>query len=185
MSQLNSTSDRAKSNSSRLIVLALFALAFLFAPVAAHADSNASYAISGTTDSGGTFSGTLNFDDTSSGVQITGSSFTIDGQTFACNGQSSNTCTVYDPFGVDYFQVQSGGSLVVLEWNSFNFDNPPPSFSFIGGYCLNCSFLGNDYIAGGSATPTPEPASWLLLLTGFAALAFFTRRRRNASLNLA
>ena len=172
----------------RVLVLTLFEAVLILLPSTAHADSTATYNISGTLASGGTFSGTIEFDENGSTLQLINSSFTLDGNTFTCGGSSSNTCTVFDPGPFSWATIQGSPSLVVFQWldSSFNISNPPATFSFLGGYCLGCG-IGLDLIASGQATvvATPEPASRLLLAVGILGLALLYSRRSNLSSNIA
>jgi hypothetical protein len=165
---------------SRGLAFAVLAAAFILLPTVALADSSSAYSISGTTSDGGTFSGNLDFDTNSSGVTaLVSSEFTVDGTSFSCDGATSNLCTVYDPFGMSYFQDLAGNALVVLTWSDFDFGAPPPSFAFAGGYCINCAAGSFALINGGEATQiaTPEPSTWLLLAAGLFAVALLSRRR--------
>jgi len=174
---------------TRLLALAIFAAMFVLLPNTARADSTATYNVSGTLASGGTFSGTLEFDQNGSTLQLINTSFTLDGNSYACNGATSNNCTVFGPLPFNWFTVQgSTGTLVLLDWLGLGFDlnNPPATFNFLGGYCLGCGF-GFDSIASGQASivGTPEPGSLLLLGAGLLGLALLSRRRLNSSPNIA
>ena len=169
---------------TRILAIALLATAFVMLPTIARADSTATYDISGSLASGGTFSGTLEFDQSGSTLQLINTSFTLDGLSFACNGATSNLCTVYDPFGTSWVNIQGSGAIVVLQWldSNFNISNPPASFPFLGGYCMSCGTAGPDMITSGIATnvSAPEPAQWLLLALGLCTLAVFSRHRSNS-----
>jgi PEP-CTERM motif-containing protein len=174
---------------TRLLALAIFAAMFVLLPNTTRADSTATYNFSGTLASGGTFSGTLEFDQNGSALQLINTSFALDGNSYACNGASSNNCTVFSPLPFNWFTVQgSTGTLVLLDWLGLGFDmnNPPATFNFLGGYCLGCGF-GFDSIASGQASivGTPEPGSLLLLGAGILGLALLSRRRLNSSPNIA
>lgn len=179
----NLTTTPACSRTSiliRVLALTLFAAVLILLPSTAHADSTATYQISGTLTSGGTFGGTIEFDLNGSTLQLINSSFALDGNTFTCGGSLSNTCTVFDPGPFSWATIQGSSSLVVFQWlnSSFNISNPPATFSFLGGYCLGCG-IGLDTIASGQANvvATPEPASWALLAAGTLGLALLSRRR--------
>ncbi len=116
--------------------------------------------------SGGTCAGTIELDhSTSSGLTtLINSSFTVDGISFSCNGQTGgNRCLVYAPFGPDYFQVLSGTHLFLLEWSQINLAGPyPPEINFFTGYCTTCSGVGNDAVQNGGVgtyVATPESLS--------------------------
>jgi hypothetical protein len=178
----NSTSTPRRGGIvARVVALALLAGTLIMLPTVARADSTASYDISGTLASGGTFNGVVEFDQSGSTVQLINTSFTMDGQSFGCSGASSNICTVYDPFGVSFVNIQAPQTLAVFTWldGSFDISNPPPSFNFLGGYCLDCGFFGVDFITSGTATAVtaPEPAPSILLGIGLATLALISRRR--------
>jgi hypothetical protein len=166
---------------SRVFALALLVAAFILLPSVVHADSTATYNISGSLLSGGDFSGTIEFDQSGSTLELINTSFTLDGLNFTCGGATSNLCTVFDPFGTSFVNIQGSGATVVLEWldSSFDISNPPATFSFIGGYCSGCSPFGPDMIMSGTATNMPEPSQWILLTLGLGALVLFSRRRSN------
>jgi len=172
----------------RILSLAAIAAVFVLLPNAARADSTATYDVSGTLTTG-TFSGTLEFDQSGSTLQLINSSITMDGQTFSCSGATSNNCTVYDPFALSYVTMLGDGSLALFNWldSSFDISNPPASFDFLGGYCFNCGVAGYNYITSGQANnvTAPEPASFMLLAAGILGLALLSRRRLASSADLA
>src|ERR1700735_17996 len=173
---------------TRLLALTIFAAMFVMLSSSVRADSTATYNVSGTLASGGTFSGTLEFDQNGSTLQLINTSFTLDGSSYACNGATSNNCTVFGPLPFNWFTVQGSGTLVLLDWlgAGFNMTNPPATFNLLGGYCLGCG-IGVDFITSGQANVvgTPEPASLLLLGAGILGLALLSRRRLNSSPNIA
>jgi hypothetical protein len=168
---------------ARVFALALLAFAFAILPTVAHADPSSVYQISGSTASGGTIAGTLDFSYNSNTQQtlLINSNFMVNGKSFSCNGLTGgNQCIVFYPFGVDYFGVLSGTNFALLEWNRFNFAGAfPPTFKFIGGYVDPLGGGAWDYVAGGTATyvTTPEPSALFLLGAGLLAVIALSRRR--------
>ncbi|HEY0701652.1 MAG TPA: PEP-CTERM sorting domain-containing protein [Candidatus Acidoferrales bacterium] len=165
----------------RLFAVALLAAAFILLPGVTRADSTATYDISGSLVSGGTFSGTFEFDQSGSTLQLINTTFTLDGLQFGCSGAASNTCQVFDPFGVSFVSIGQNGPNVVFTWldSNFNILNPPNSFNFLGGYCTGCGYFGIDGFLGGTATKvtSPEPGVFLMLGLGLVALAILSRRQ--------
>jgi hypothetical protein len=170
---------------ARVFALALLAFAFATLPSVAHADSNNVYQISGTTASGGTISGTLDFSYNSKTDQtlLINSNFTVDGKSYSCNGLTAgNQCIVFDPYGTEYFGAMSGTTFTVLEWNGFNLAGTFPStFNLNGGYVEPLGGGAWDYVTGGTATyvATPEPSALLLLGAGLLGLIALSSRRLN------
>jgi hypothetical protein len=189
MSNSTATPRRSRIGTvTQMLALALFAAMFALLPTATHADSTATYDISGTLASGGTFNGVLEFDQNGSTLELINSSFTLDGNSYGCAGLSSNNCSVFDAVPFSWVTIQGSSSLVVFQWlnSGFDFSNPPSSFNFIGGYCLGCG-PGLDFLTSGQATiaSTPEPASLLLLAAGILALGLLSRRQLHASSQVA
>jgi len=169
----------------RVFALVVLASAFAMLPNVAHADSNNAYQISGNLLSGGTFSGTVDFSYNSGTGQtvINTSNFTVDGTKFSCSGLTGgNQCVVFDPFGVDYFQVLSGNTLVVLDWSAFNLAGAFPStINFLGGYTEILGVKQLDTITGGTGSyvAAPEPSALFLLGVGLLGLTALSRRRQS------
>jgi hypothetical protein len=167
----------------RLVAGIAFVAAVVFLPATAHADSTATYQISGNLASSGTFSGTIEFDhSTSTGLTtLINSSLTVDGISFSCDGATGgNQCLVYAPVGPDFFQVLSGAHLLLLEWNPISLAGPYPStLTFITGYCTTCSGAGSDWVTGGTGTyvTAPENSTIVLFGAGLLAIALLSRRR--------
>jgi hypothetical protein len=186
MSKLNATQLQNRTTLyARVFALALLAFAVATLPSVVRADSSDAYQISGTTASGGTISGTLDFSYNSNTKQtlLINSNFTVDGKSYSCDGLTGgNQCIVFDPFGTEYFGVISGTTFTNLEWNGFNLAGIFWStFNLIGGYVEPLGGGTWDYVTGGTATiiPTPEPSAMLLLGAGLLGLLALSRRRLN------
>jgi hypothetical protein len=167
-------------------LLALLAAAFVLMPAVSRADSTAAYKINGTLASGGTYSGTLEFDynPATNVTTIINSHFTVDGTSFSCGGLTGgNQCVAINSFGTEFVQVQSGSSFTLFQWAAFDFSGPPPAaFTFSNGYFTSSSNGKFDlFKTGGTASlvGTPEPSSLLLLGAGLLGLALLVRRRAN------
>jgi hypothetical protein len=190
MSKLTATYNQNRKD-SRLRVFAglMLATAFVLLPMTARADSTATYQVSGTLASGGTYSGTIELDhSTSTGLTtLINSNLTADGISFSCNGQTgANQCLVYSPTGPDYFQVLDGSHLFLLEWDQINLAGPyPPTLTFFTGYCTTCSGSGNDWVSGGTGTYVATPENSTILLVGVGLLAILLLSRRISSSQLA
>jgi PEP-CTERM motif len=169
---------------ARVFALAVLASAVAMLPNVVRADSSNAYQVSGTLASGGTFSGTLDYDyNPLTGLTtLINSNFTVDGTSFSCNGLTSgNQCVVFDPFGTDYFQVLSGSTLVVLDWSAFNLAGTfPPTINFVGGYVETIGVKITDTVTGGTGVNTPEPSASLLLGAGLLGLIALSRRSLNS-----
>jgi hypothetical protein len=179
--------DRARNLRRIFALLLLLASAFVLLPAVSRADTTAAYKINGTLESGGTYSGVLEFDynPVTNMTTLINSHFTVDGTSFFCSGLTGgNQCVAIDSFGTDFFQAQSGSSFALLQWAAIDFSGPPPaSFTFANGYFTSWANGKFDvFNAGGSAdfVPAPEPSSLMLLGAGLLGLAFLVRRRANS-----
>jgi hypothetical protein len=187
MSQLTATYNQiCKDWRLRVFAGFMLAAAFVLLPATARADSTATYQISGTLASGGTYSGTIELDhNTSTGLTtLINSNLTVDGLSFSCNGVvGGNQCLVYSPSGPDYFQVLDGSHLFLLEWDQINLAGPyPPTLTFFTGYCTTCSGSGSDAVSGGTGTyvAAPENSTILLFGVGLLGVALLSRRMLNS-----
>ena len=187
MSKLTVTSQHNRTaRLVRVCAIALLATAFALLPTVAHADSNNAYTVTGTTQSGGTISGNLDFQYSSATTQTTliNSNFTMDGISFSCNGLTGgNQCVVFTVGGYDYFQVLNGPYIALIDWNAFNLAGTfPSSFNLTNGYFENMPTYIKDGVTGGSANfvTTPEPSAIFLLGAGLVGLLALSRRRVNA-----
>jgi hypothetical protein len=163
---------------ARLLAFAAVAAIFAFAPSAARADSNTTYNLAGTMSNGSTFTGTLDFDTAGGVTTLVDTTISLAGLTFTCDGASSNTCLVQNSGFSQYFQTLNGSALFLLSWNPINFNNPPSTLTFNGGYCMNCASGTVLLVTGGTATVAPEPEAWMLLAAGLVSLLAITRRKR-------
>ena len=184
MNQLTGTyNQNRKEWLIRVVAAMVVAAALVLVPTIARADSTATYQISGTLMSSGTFSGTIELDhSTSTGLTtLINSNFTVDGISFSCNGQTGgNQCLVYAPTGPDFFQVLNGSHLFILEWDGINLAGPYPStLTFFTGYCTACSGAGSDWVTGGTGTyvTAPENSTILMFGVGLLGIALLSRRR--------
>jgi hypothetical protein len=163
---------------ARLLVFAAVAAIFALAPSVAHADSNTTYNFAGTMSNGLSFTGTLDFDTVGGVTSLVDTTINLAGLTFTCDGASSNLCLVQNSGFSQYFQTLDGSALFLLSWNPVNFNNPPSTLTFNGGYCMNCAVGTVLIVTGGTATVAPEPETIMLLAAGLVALIGATRRKR-------
>ncbi|MGH9758979.1 MAG: PEP-CTERM sorting domain-containing protein [Candidatus Acidiferrales bacterium] len=161
---------------SRILVLAIFALVVLFVPGTAKADSQVTYNVSGSLGTAGTLSGSFTLDFGASSTTLVSSILNVGSDSFSCPGATGAFCTFYTG-PIDGINIGSTGSYVQLLWSSTGFSSSTTGFSMSSGYL---QFGGQRYaLTGGSAAAvTPEPATWLLMLTGAGLLGFLGLRRR-------
>jgi hypothetical protein len=87
------------------------------------------------------------------------------------------TGTFVDPFGMA-FNVAGGYRADI--WGDGDFPVPGSGTTTYGAGVMTSGGIVDYQFAGlsGSAAPVPEPSSWLLMLIGFGALGFASRRAR-------
>jgi len=163
---------------ARLLAFAAVAAIFALAPSAARADSNTTYNFAGTLSNGSSFTGTLDFDTVAGVTSLVDTTINLAGLSFTCDGASSNLCLVQNSGFSQYFQTLDGSALFILSWNPINFNNPPSTLTFDGGYCMNCAAGTVLIVTGGTATVAPEPETVMLLAAGLVALLGVARRKR-------
>jgi PEP-CTERM motif len=171
---------------TRISMLTLLALATIFVS-AAKADTVTTYDVTGTFASGGTLSGTFTLDN----LTVYSANIVADGQTLTCTGGSP--CYTSTSGSYDVLNIPTGSyPFVQLDWLPFNYSAPPTTFALsTTSYCESCGTssyvdyltIGSAFTPGSGPTPTPEPSSVLLMVSGLVGLAFLaTRRRANASI---
>lgn len=190
---MNSFTKSAQSvgrKSGRLLCFGLFAAALFLLPATAQANSGSTYDISGTFNNGVTINNGSTF--TVSGNTLTGASIntSTDGS-FNCPADATgNTCVLYTlSNGTDEFGINNGTDYLVLVFPTSDLGTLGPFALVAGGSPNPVTFIETDSLgsssysalASGTATlVTPEPATWLLMLSGIGMLFFFSRRRAEA-----
>src|SRR3984957_11769541 len=112
---------------------------------------------------------------------------------YACSSSMTGYCAVSDQFAFDtdfsatsntqeVLEIDLNGGTAAFGGGPFTAAADPmitvdPAF-VAQGYSL---VLSPNVTQGGVTSPVPEPATWAMLLTGFAALGFAYRVRRRAS----
>lgn len=160
---------------SRISMLAILALVVLFVPGTAKADSQTTFDVTGTLGTAGALTGSFTIDFGASSASLVSSTLNVGSNMFSCPGATGAYCTLYTG-PTDGINVGGPGSYVQLLWSSTGFSSSSTGFSITSGYL---QFDGIRYsLTGGSTTAvTPEPATWLLLLTGAGLLGFLGLRR--------
>lgn len=168
----------------KFLCSALFAAALFLLPATARADSGGTYDLTGTFSNGVTINNGSTF--SYSGTSLAGASITTstDGS-FDCPADATgNTCTLYVlSNGTDEFGINNGSYYLVLVF-------PTSDLGTLGPFDLTAgsSYIRNDatgstayFLSSGTAAlVTPEPATWLLMLSGLAGLFFLGLRRVHA-----
>lgn len=161
---------------SRISLLAIFALVILFIPGTARADTQTTFNVSGTLGTAGPLTGSFTIDFGASSDSLVSSTLNVGSNVFSCPGATGAFCTLYTG-PTDGINVGNTGSYVQLLWSSTGFSSSTTGFIFSSGYL---QFGGQRFaLSGGtSAAVTPEPATWLLIITGGGLLGFLGLRRR-------
>jgi hypothetical protein len=168
----------------KLLCFALFAAALFLLPATARADSGGTYDLTGTFGSG---SGSVTINSgssfTYSGTSMSGTSITTstDG-TFDCPADATpGTCTLYTVGTNDEFGINNGTYYLVIAFPGSDLGMAGP-FNLTTGmsYIKNDSTGALTFLTSGTAMSTPEPGTWLLMLSGIAGLFFFSLRRVHA-----
>jgi PEP-CTERM motif len=175
----------------KLLCFALFAAALFLLPATARADSGGTYDVTGTFDNGVTINSGSSF--TVTGGLLTGASITTSSDgTFSCPADAPigiGTCTLYNsmPNMTSYFGINNGSYYLVLVFPTSDLGTVGPFSLVAGGSPLPVSYIETDSVgssysalASGTAMSTPEPGTWLLMLSGIAGLFFFSLRRVHA-----
>lgn len=161
---------------SRISFLAIFALVVLFIPGTAKADSQTTFDVTGTLGTAGPLTGSFTIDFGATSDTLISSTLNVGSNMFSCPGATGAFCTLYTG-PTDGINVGSTGSYVQLLWSSTGFSSSSTDISFSSGYL---QFDGVRYVltGGTAAAVTPEPATWLLIITGAGLLGFLGVRRR-------
>ncbi len=157
----------------RVMVFVLLAAVIVLAPGIARADNCSidkcvTYDVTGTFTDGGSLSGTFVLDE--SNGTIASSTFLADGTSY-----SSGQYYIYQfpaVTGPDVFNAFSAaGTELAVEFGPFTLASVPQSFSLSGSsHVVSASGAWMYLDPGAGAVAAPEPASWLLLLTGSLAI---------------
>jgi hypothetical protein len=165
----------------KLLCFALFAAALFLLPATARADSGGTYDLTGTFNNGVTINSGSSF--TVTGGVLTGASITTstDG-TFTCPAiQTNNTCTLYGNGTIDDFSINNGSYYLVIAFPTSDLGAVGPFDLTAGMSYIKTDPTGPDsLLSSGTAMSTPEPGTWLLMLSGIAGLFFFSLRRVHA-----
>jgi len=175
---LNSVSGKGRI-SSRLAWFSVMAVALFLLPATAHADSH-TYDLSGTFSNGVTINSGSSF--TLANGALDGATLVTSAGNFSCapNAPTGATCTFYTlSNGTDEFNINNGTDYISIQFLATNIAGFPPSFSLAGSTFEKDNALGvYSFLTSGTASlVTPEPGTVILMLSGFAALAFLSLRK--------
>jgi hypothetical protein len=101
--------------------------------------------------------------------------YTLWGPTAAISQLSSPSASLYAALGTG---TMYGMDLLTPNTSSLLAQAADIMISLNGAALLKLdAALGNKFLISGSATPIPEPSTWIMMLAGFAGLGFLARRR--------
>ena len=143
-----------------------------------------------------TFTGDTFIGSTDTTLEIGLGTFALANGTHTYTGESFTLQILFtDPFGVTPNATYTASISGSVHGNNgkidyINFDNTPQTFSFAGGTFTLQVFDVSPFAVGKSNTiageivltsvaPVPEPATWAMMLLGFAGVGFVAYRRRN------
>ncbi|MGH9699139.1 MAG: PEP-CTERM sorting domain-containing protein [Candidatus Acidiferrales bacterium] len=158
-------------------MLAIFALVVLFVPGTAKADSQTTFDVTGTLGTAGALTGSFTIDFGTSSDSLVSSTLNVGSDTFSCPGATGAFCTLYTGVA-DAINVGNSAGFIQLDWAPGSLTSGSTGFPLTYGYLKinGVSYLLN---SGGFTTAvTPEPATWLLIITGAGLLGFLGLRRR-------
>lgn len=160
---------------SHIAMLAILALVVLFVPGTAKADSQTTFDVTGTLGTAGALTGSFTIDFGASSDSLVSSTLNVGADTFSCPGATGAFCTLYTGVS-DAINVGSSAGFIQLDWAPGSLTPGSTGFTLTNGYL---SINGVTYaLTGGTSTAvTPEPATWLLIITGAGLLGFLGLRR--------
>lgn len=166
-----------------MLCACLMASALLVLPGTAHANSNSdTYDLSGTFNNGATIQSGSSF--TLTNGSLNGVTIDTSVGDFSCAGVTpSNVCTFYAlGNGVDEFNVSNGTYYLSIQFLASNLTGFPSNLPLSTGSFLELSATDTySALTSGSGTlVTPEPGTFVLLLSGIAGLFFLGLRRARA-----